>query len=116
MIVTVDREPRYVALVRSFPVLERFAPGVGPAGVNLGLMDAWAAHDREEETLALIVEAGRNPFPGEGAQDAARFVLNLWSTRFAWRSGRFDLFRALTTWDHEQIAAFQRWAANPFRP
>lgn len=108
-------DARFVALVRSFPVLGGRAglapaPGVYEETIELAVLDAWAAGD----PAAFTNERG--PFPGEGAKDAARFVLNVWSSSHAWRAGKFDLFHALRSWDHEQIAAFQAWARNPFFP
>lgn len=105
---------RFLALVHSFPVLGGRdglapAPGVHEETIDLELLDRWAAHED-------VHTAERGPFPGEGARDAARFVLHVWSSVHPWRSGPFDLFRALRTWDHEQLAAFQAWAAAPFRP
>jgi hypothetical protein len=105
---------RFIALVRSFPVLANHAPGVSADDLDLHLIDGWAAHDPAD--LKRVIAAGRSPFPGDGAKDAARFVLHVWDSRRAWRCGRFDLFAALCTWDDEQRRAFQAWAANPWRP
>lgn len=110
----INMDRRYVALVHSFPVLGGHAalapaPGVYPDRIELEELDRWAAGEDVHTEL-------RGPFPGEGAKDAARFVLHVWSSVHPWRSGPFDLFRALRTWDHEQLAAFQTWAAAPFRP
>ena len=106
---------RFVLLVHSFPVLHRYAPGLdAPDDVDLKLIDAWAAHD--PDVVEKVIAAGRSPFPGEGAKHAARFVLSVWDSRRKWKAGSFDLFAALQAWDDQQRAAFQTWAANPWRP
>src|SRR5687768_10871765 len=98
MIVRIDaghNERLYVKLARSFPVLFLYAPGVTEEHVDLHLVDAWAAHDKDPNVLKWIDAAGRAPFPGDGARCAARFILNLWSTRQPWKCGPFDLFAAM---------------------
>lgn len=115
-IVRMLRHPRYVGLVLSFPVLEHNAPGVSLEGIDLDLLDRWASHDKDPESIKRILDASRGPFPGDGAVEAARFVLNVWSSRHEWRCGRFDIFRAVRVWDHQQLNAFQQWADFPFRP
>lgn len=112
------RHDRFLALVRSFPVLRNYAPTVdGPDdAVDLLLIDAWAAHDRDEEMITRICQDGRAPFPGDGAREAARFVLNLFDSGRAWKCGPFSIGRALRVWDQEQIRAFQAFVADPFLP
>lgn len=107
---------RFVALVRSFPVLLNYAPGVYETIIDLTLLDSWASHDKSEHDIERIVSEGKAPFPGDGARCAARFVLNLWSNRKEWKCGKFDIFDALIHWDDRQIKAWQAWAANPWRP
>ena len=131
MIVTRSDSSSYVDLVLTFPVLGGGpvvrdargkvvgriaregglapAPGVGDDEIDLKLLDRWGAHFD-------VHTATRGPFPGDGAVEAVRFVLAVWSTRQPWCVGTFDMFRALTVWDHEQIAAFQAYVSRPFRP
>lgn len=94
---------RFAALVRSFPVMA-YAPAgsVRENGVDLLALDAWAAREDHD---------GR-----EGILPTVQFLLGVWSHYHPWQVGRFDLFRALEAWDTEQLAAFQRWAAAPWRP
>jgi hypothetical protein len=96
-----NAEERYRDLVRSFHTLAT-APGVTGRGDELDLLtlDAWAA----------------SPMCGNGAREAAAFVLNLWDSRRAWAVGAFNVFHAIGAWDDKQRAAWQAWAANPFRP
>lgn len=115
MIVTLEHDRRFVDLVHSFPVLGGRAslapaPGVGPLSVDLLMLDRWAAGEPDAHTDR------RGPFPGDGAKEAARFVLNLWSSRHAWKCGRFDLFLAFRVWDEDQISAFRLFVLNPFLP
>jgi hypothetical protein len=110
-------EYRFAALVRSFPVLERYAPGVSTWRIDLATLDAWAAHAIDDDLTTKLAAEGKSPRPGEGARDAARFVLHVWDSQRAWRCGRFDLFHALATWDSEQRAAFNVWiASGAWRP
>ncbi len=107
----------FAELVRSFHTLAA-APGVRHRGddIDLATLDLWASHDPGfVEWLANNPGEG-SPYPGEGARHAARFILNLWSTREPWRSGKFDVFEALSRWDDSQAAAFKAWATNPWRP
>jgi len=94
---------RFAALVRSFPVMA-YAPtgAVREDAVDLLALDAWAAREDAD---------GR-----EGILPTVQFLLGVWSSSHPWAVGRFDLFRALVAWDAEQLAAFQRWAAAPWRP
>jgi hypothetical protein len=112
----VSEHRRFVALVRSFPVLARYAPGITDDDIDLLLLDAWAAHTADASVIDRIVAQGKAPFPGGGAKCAARFVLHLWDSRREWACGQFDLFRSLQEWDDEQRAAFQAWVARPWRP
>lgn len=53
--------------------------------------------------------------PDEGTRQAALFVLNLWGKdKRPWPL--FCVFTALGAWDDTHTAAFQRWAAKPWRP
>ncbi len=94
---------RYLALVRSFPVM-RFAPAraVSGRGIDFHELEAWA--------MAEDVD-GR-----EGILVTVQFLLNLWSASHPWACGKFDLFAALNVWDDDQLAAWQAWAAKPWRP
>ncbi len=94
---------RFAALVRSFPVMA-YAPAraVRPDGVDLLALDAWAIES--------------DPDGREGIYSTVQFVLSVWSASHPWQVGRFDLFRALDAWDHEQLAAFCAWVARPWRP
>ena len=47
---------------------------------------------------------------------AARFVLNVWNSEDEWKIGRFNVVNAMAAWDHEQRAAFLRWAQDPWFP
>jgi len=93
---------RWLALWASFPVL-RYAE-IEPAATReaLDALDAWAVRQATEGS-------------GAGTQ-AALFVLDCWDSRAKWKAGHFDLFAAFNTWDDRQVAAFQSWAASPFRP
>jgi hypothetical protein len=92
-------DERYLAIVKSFHTLEH-APGVTDRGVDLHKLDAWAAE----------------PMCSSGARAAAQFVLHLWHSREEWRSGPFNLFSAIGTWDDGQLDAWKKWAAAPWRP
>jgi hypothetical protein len=100
---------RYVRIVRSFHTLAN-APGVSDSEIDLDLLDRWASGDPNAYT------ATRGPFPGDGCKNAARFALNLWDSVRVWRSGSFNIFHAIMTWDDSQRAAWQAWAAEPWRP
>jgi hypothetical protein len=82
-------------LALSFPTLRR-APGVYPWAAPQ--LDAWAA----------------GPAPGDGALDAARFVLAVWDNHHSWRCGRFDVVEALSVWDAPHRGAFLTWVARPW--
>lgn len=94
---------RYEDLVETFPVM-RDAPRAegGAWSLDLAALDAWAMQV--------------DPDGSDGVKATVAFLLNLWSTREPWRVGKFDLFAALLVWDSEQIAAWQAWAAAPWRP
>ena len=107
-------DTRYLALVRSVPVLARYAPGLDGVDVDLDLLDRWAAHDRTADALLAVVR--RAPCPGAGAVEAARWVLSLWASDRAWLCGRHELRRAWQAWDADQRAAWLAWAAAPWWP
>ncbi len=100
---------RFIRLVRSFHTLVT-APGVGESAIDLDLLDRWASGDPN------VYTNDRGPFPGDGAKNAVRFILNLWDTRRVWRVGQFNVFDAIVSWDAEQCEAWQTWAAGPWRP
>jgi hypothetical protein len=70
--------------------------------------------------------------PTSGSRCAAMFLLGVWNPTTDWSkegvkvrrrkgsgppsAGRFDLFRAMSCWDEEHIAAFTEWLENPFWP
>ncbi len=94
---------RYLALVRSFPVM-RFAP--------VGALRGRVIDFRELETWATEEDAdGR-----EGILATVQFLLSVWSSSHPWACGKFDLFAALNVWDEDQLAAWKAWAADPWRP
>jgi hypothetical protein len=47
---------------------------------------------------------------------AARFILNVWDSKRAWRCGRFDLPAALDHWDPVHREAFTSWMKDPWWP
>lgn len=47
---------------------------------------------------------------------AARFILNVWDSKRAWRCGHFDLLHALDHWDDAHRAAVSSWMADPWWP
>lgn len=91
---------RYLALVRSFPVMQH-APSraLSSGGIDLQALDAWGAASGSPSTRLTV-----------------SFVLNVWSSSEPWLCGRFDLFEALIAWDEGQRRAFGQWAADPWRP
>jgi hypothetical protein len=113
---TVHARPdhRFLSLVRSFPVLANYAPGLTEDRLDLSLLDAWAAH--EPAAVKTIIAEGRGIYPGSGAVAAARFVLYVWDSNRKWKCGSFDLFQAFACWDREQRAAWRAWAADPLGP
>jgi len=84
---------RIMPLAESFPCL-RGAPGVRP----------WDA-----DKLAAWV-----PVASHGERCAALFVLHVWNHIHVWPCGSFDIMEAINIWDEGNLAAFQRWAADPF--
>lgn len=106
---------RWVQLAHSFPVLHNHAPGLYAGDVDVKLLDAWAARDLEDAaTHGACMAEGKTPMPGDGAVEAARFMLGVYDRLRDWKCGRFDVFRALGVWDAGQLAAFKAWAANPW--
>lgn len=62
---------------------------------------------------------------GEGSRHAALFLLSVWNPDADWRTaglkvkpgfGRFNLTRAMGTWDREHRAACLAWVEAPFWP
>ena len=91
------------ALGALFPTL-RNAPGLAP----------W----EPEQLIGWL----NGPAPGSGAQWAGRFVLSVWNSETDWSAlglagpGRFDLFRAMASWDEGHVAAMSAWIDAPFWP
>ncbi|HZU97892.1 MAG TPA: hypothetical protein VFF73_14415 [Planctomycetota bacterium] len=81
-------------LALSFPTL-RQANGTKP--FEPALLEAWAC----------------GPEATSGGLYAAQFVLGVYNCFGEWRCGRFDLFRAVSTWDPEHAKAFAKWADDP---
>jgi hypothetical protein len=84
-------------LAKSFPTL-RGADGLDP----------WDPEKLEEWTCG--------PVPGSGAFYAAQFVLEVWNKLVSWKCGPFRAVKAVNSWDHEHLAAFQAWVNNPWWP
>lgn len=82
-------------LAKMFPTLQE-ADGVSPFDGEA--LDRWAC----------------NPSRGSGAFHAAQFVLAVFNMEAPWECGRFDLMKAMTTWDAEHREAFLTWARNPW--
>ena len=100
-------QERWIALWRSFPVLEgardvSTGARIEPGRDGLRALDEWAGWSVNRSS-------------GAGTQ-AALFILDLWDASRCWRAGHFDLFAAISVWDDRQMAAFQSWAKDPFRP
>ncbi len=98
-----DAGEAIAALGALFPTL-RGAPGLAP----------W----EPEQLIAWL----NGPAPGSGAQWAGRFVLSAWNSETDWSTlglaepGRFDLFRAMASWDAQHVAAMTAWIDAPFWP
>lgn len=82
-------------LAESFPGL-RGVPGVRPWDPRK--LDEWAA----------------GPVPSSGALCAAQLVCTVFNWTASWTCGRFDLGRAMATWDESHKAAFAAWAQKPW--
>lgn len=64
--------------------------------------------------------------PTSGSWHAAMFLLGVWNPTTKWNqegvrmrrgaSGKFDLFAAYSTWDHQHVQAFLEWVRYPFWP
>jgi len=136
---------RYLALVRSFPVM-RFAPVGALRGrvIDFRELETWATEedaDGREGILATVqfllsVWSSSHPWAcgkidfceletwateedadgREGILATVQFLLNVWSSSYPWACGKFDLFAALNVWDEDQLAAWKAWAADPWRP
>ena len=98
-----DTREAMAVLGALFPTL-RTAPGLAP----------W-----EPERLIRWLNG---PAPGSGAKWAGRFLLSVWNSETDWTElglaapGRFDLFRAMASWDAQHVAAMTAWIAAPFWP
>lgn len=88
-------EDRMLLLAASFPTLR-------------GVLERWDPQALDAFTCG--------PAPGSGAFHAARFVLSVFNAKAEWQCGRFDLHRALWSWDAEHRAAFMAWARAPWWP
>lgn len=51
-----------------------------------------------------------------GELHAARFILNVWNPKTHWRLGKFDMMRALGTWNANNRRGFLEWARDPWWP
>jgi hypothetical protein len=102
-----DLRQAMTELAKLFPTM-RNVPGIDPWNV---------------EQLIAWLNSGA---PTSGSWNAAMFLLGVWNPSTKWNkegvkmrkgaSGKFDLFRAMSCWDEEHIAAFLEWANNPFWP
>lgn len=94
---------RMVALIYTFPVLRRDAPGLCP----------W-----EPEKWARAWRKGG--MQTSGSYHAVAFILSVWAGSNAdhWkrRGYSFDMVRALGVWDESQRGAFLKWAQRPWWP
>lgn len=88
-----------------------------PSMANVDAVDPWDA-----AALVCWLNSGA---PTSGSRHAAMFLLNVWNTDTDWRTqglkvkagfGRFNLGRAMASWDHEHRAACLRWIEAPFWP
>lgn len=86
---------RMTALAETFPSL-RGVPGVRPW--DAATLERWAA----------------GPAPSSGALLAAQLLLMAWNRAIDWQCGRFDLGRAVATWDASHRQAFAAYAADPW--
>ncbi len=73
-----------------------------------GVLDEWDP--------VRLDEWACGPEPGSGAFRAAQFVLSVFNSEADWQCGRFDLQRALGTWDAAHRAAFMAWLQSPWWP
>lgn len=101
-----DYKEKMSALANLFPTM-RGVPGTSPWDV---------------EQLIAWMNTGA---PTSGSWYAAMFLLGVWNPHTNWRDcglkvkkayGTFDLFRAMSAWDHHHIQAMQEWVAAPFWP
>lgn len=94
---------RMVALIYSFPILKREAPGLTP-----WKPERWAKWWRTSGAQT------------DGSVHAVAFILSVWAGCNAdhWkrRGYSFDVVRAFGSWDDRQRAAFLKWAQNPWWP
>lgn len=92
---------RTVALVYSFPILKREAPGLTPWEP-----EKWARWWRTSGAQT------------SGSRHAVAFILAVWagynSDYWKRRGYSFDLVRAWSCWDDRQRGAFLRWAQSPW--
>lgn len=95
-----------VALAKRFPSM-RGVPGTDP--FEVGALVRWL----------------NGPAPTSGSRHAAMFLLHVWNAETDWREfglkvkagyGRFNLGRAVASWDYEHRAACLEWLEAPFFP
>lgn len=100
---------RFIELARTFPSI-------------LDIDDAfrvWELDGTGDRTGALDIEeldAWACSFAGSGGREAAAFLLNLWSSRHPWKSGRHELRQAWGAWDVNHRCAWLAWAREPWWP
>jgi hypothetical protein len=58
--------------------------------------------------------ACRSAAATSGSRHACAFLLGVWSNAYTYACGRFDVHKALATWDDEHRAAFLSWAQAPW--
>jgi len=92
---TPSRSQRLTALAQSFPALKE-ADGIAPFEPRI--LEKWTG----------------SPACNELARHAACLVLNVYNPRTPWRLGRFDVLKAMRTWDDAHRAAFLAWVQEPF--
>lgn len=92
-----DLEQRMAALAQSFPSMAKALSG-----------KLW-------NSIALDQWASEVPI-SHGELVTVRFLLAVWDPDFSWRSGHFELMKALRVWDEAHRTAFLAWASDPWWP
>lgn len=76
----------------------------------------WDVHGIAPWNANALDDWGASGAPSHGELVSIRFILAVWDSRFAWRSGRFDVMEALEVWDESHRTAFLAWAREPWWP